>query len=116
MTNNSSASYKKESYPGANPSSFPYESFRDLLDSLSKEQKINQELITSIGFSLRSFTNLYRFLELVPLVASRLVGVDGSLLVPFHCDGRISREQLQVIPESHADQLILKIEQTWIEI
>ena len=54
---------------------------RQLLDSLSKEQRANQELLVSIGFALRSFTNLNRFLELVPVVAARLVGVDGALLV-----------------------------------
>ncbi len=109
MNKNFSAPYRKDSFSSFTDPSFANESARDLLDSLSKEQSINQELITSIGFSLRSFTNLDRFLELVPLVASRLVDVDGSLLVPFHSDGRIAKEQLHVIPNSHADQLILKI-------
>ena len=62
---------------------------RQLLDSLSKEQRSNQELLVSLGFALRSFTNLNRFLELVPVVAARLVGVEGALLVPFHADGRL---------------------------
>ena len=64
-------------------------SLRQLLDSLSKEQRANQELLVSIGFALRSFTNLNRFLELVPVVAARLVGVDGALLIPFQADGRL---------------------------
>jgi len=109
VINKPSASYQKDSCSGPKDSLLAYESAREFLDTLSKEQSINQELITSIGFSLRSFTNLDRFLELVPLVASRLVCVDGSLLVPFHSDGRIAREQLQVIPHTHADNLILKI-------
>ena len=67
---------------------------RQLLDSLSREQRRNQELLASLGFALRSFTNLSRFLELVPLVASRLVEAEGAVLVAFHPDGRLWREQL----------------------
>ena len=41
-------------------------SLRQLFDSLSSEQRRNQDLLVSLGFALRSFTNLQRFLELVP--------------------------------------------------
>ena len=66
-------------------------SLRQLLDSLGKEQRRNQELLASLGFALRSFTNLGRFLELVPLVAARLVEAEGAVLVTFHPDGRLWR-------------------------
>jgi sigma-B regulation protein RsbU (phosphoserine phosphatase) len=65
---------------------------RQLLDSLSREQRRNHELLSSLAFALRSFTNLQRFLELVPLVMARLVESQGSLLVVFHPDGRLWRE------------------------
>ncbi|MFM9086748.1 MAG: serine/threonine protein phosphatase, partial [Cyanobium sp.] len=70
-------------------------SLRQLLDSLSREQRRNHELLSSLAFALRSFTNLQRFLELVPLVMARLVESQGSLLVVFHPDGRLWREHLQ---------------------
>lgn len=70
-------------------------SLRQLLDSLSREQRRNQELLASLAFALRSFTHLGRFLELVPLVTARLVEAQGSVLVVFHPDGRLWREQLQ---------------------
>ncbi|MFM8605383.1 MAG: PP2C family protein-serine/threonine phosphatase [Cyanobium sp.] len=70
-------------------------SLRQLLDSLSREQRRNQELLASLAFALRSFTNLGRFLELVPLLTARLVEAEGSLLVVFHPDGRLWRDQLQ---------------------
>ena len=73
-------------------------SLRQLFDSLSSELRRNQDLLVSLGFALRSFTNLQRFLELVPVVASRLVGVEGALLVPFQSDGRLWRDQLQGSP------------------
>ncbi len=81
-------------------------SLRELLDSLSREQRRNLELLSSLGFALRSYTNLNRFLELVPLVASRLVGAEGAVLVVFHSDGRLWREQLQVsAPERYGELL-----------
>ena len=79
---------------------------RQLLDSLSKEQRSNQELLVSLGFALRSFTNLNRFLELVPVVAARLVGVEGALLVPFHADGRLWNEQLQILTTARSEPVL----------
>ena len=49
----------------------PAASLRQLIDSLNREQRRNQELLASLGFALRSFTNLSRFLELVPLLTPR---------------------------------------------
>ena len=85
------------------------ESLRRLFDSLSSEQRRNQDLLVSLGFALRSFTNLQRFLELVPVVASRLVGVEGALLVPFQSDGRLWRDQLQVVPVESSDDLLRRL-------
>ena len=85
------------------------ESLRELFESLSREQKSNQDLFTSLVFALRSFTNLNRFLELVPVVASRLVDVEGSLLVPFQADGRLWRDQLQITPLDSFDELLRKL-------
>lgn len=82
---------------------------RQLLESLSREQRRNQELLASLGFALRSFTNLNRFLELVPLVSSRLVGAEGSLLVPFHADGRLRKEQFQASPPERSDDLLRQL-------
>ncbi len=84
-------------------------SLRQLLDSLTKEQLRNQELLVSLGFALRSFTNLHRFLELVPVLASRLGGVEGALVVPFLADGRIWRDQLQADPSELNQDLLSKL-------
>ena len=84
-------------------------SLRQLFDSLSSEQRRNQDLLVSLGFALRSFTNLQRFLELVPVVASRLVGVEGALLVPFQTDGRLWRDQLQGSPAEASQDLLQRL-------
>ena len=84
-------------------------SLRQLFDSLSREQRRNQDLLVSLGFALRSFTNLHRFLELVPVVASRLLTVDGALLVPFQADGRLWRDQLQAVPADDCQELLRRL-------
>ena len=84
-------------------------SLRQLFDSLSNEQRRNQDLLVSLAFALRSFTNLHRFLELVPVVASRLVGVDGALIVPFQSDGRLWRDQLQAVPVEQSQDLFRRL-------
>jgi sigma-B regulation protein RsbU (phosphoserine phosphatase) len=82
---------------------------RQLLDSLNREQRRNQDLLASLGFALRSFTNLDRFLELVPLVASRLVDAEGAVLVVFHPDGRLWREHLQASPAQQSSELVRRL-------
>jgi len=84
-------------------------SLRQLLDSLNREQRRNQELLASLAFALRSFTNLHRFLELVPLVTCRLVQAEGSVLVVFHPDGRLWREQLQATPTGRCEELMRQL-------
>ena len=97
MNKNSSISEQKYLQKTNSLSSAASKSLTDLIDSLSKEQIVNQDLLLSLSFALRSFTNLQRFLELIPLLVTQLVGVQGSLLVPFQDNGSIWREQLQIV-------------------
>ena len=76
MNNNSPISQQKYSYKTSSFSHAATDSLTELIDSLGKEQIINQDLLLSLSFALRSFTNLNRFLELIPLFLSRLVGVE----------------------------------------
>jgi sigma-B regulation protein RsbU (phosphoserine phosphatase) len=84
-------------------------SFRQLLDSLNREQRRNQELLSSLAFALRSFTNLKRFLELVPLVTSRLVEAEGCVLLTFHPDGRLRRELVQATPARRCEEVVRQL-------
>lgn len=65
---------------------------KDLVAQLSQQQDKTQELLSSLGFALRSFTNLNQFLELIPLMASRVTNADGSALVFFQPNGQIHLE------------------------
>ena len=99
-------------HPGQPASSQPLAaatSLRQWIDSLNREQSRNQELLASLAFALRSFTNLKRFLELVPLVSSRLVEAEGSVLVVFHPDGRLWRDHLQATPGERCAELLRRL-------
>ncbi|MBE9154796.1 SpoIIE family protein phosphatase [Cyanobium sp. LEGE 06113] len=82
---------------------------RQLLDSLNREQRRNLDLLASLAFALRSVTNLSRLLELVPAVAARLVEADGAVLVVFHEDGRLWKEQLQATPYERCAELLRQL-------
>ncbi|MFM9111170.1 MAG: PP2C family protein-serine/threonine phosphatase, partial [Prochlorococcaceae cyanobacterium] len=84
-------------------------SLRQLLDSLNREQRRSQELLASLAFSLRSITNLGRLLELVPLLAARLVEADGALLLVFHPDGRLWRDHLQATASARCQEALRQL-------
>ena len=90
-------------------SSAASKSLKDLINSLSQEQIFNQDLLLSLSFALRSFTNLQRFLELIPLLVTQLVGVKGSLLIPFQDNGSLWREQLQMVPIDEDQELFRQL-------
>ena len=109
MNKNSSISEQKYLQKTNSLSSAASKSLTDLIDSLSKEQIVNQDLLLSLSFALRSFTNLLRFLELIPLLVTQLVGVQGSLLVPFQDDGSIWREYLQIVSNDEDKELFRQL-------
>ena len=106
---NSPISEQQNQHPTNLFSSAASKSLSDLVHSLSQEQVVNQDLLLSLSFALRSFTNLQRFLELIPLLVTQLVGVKGSLLIPFQDDGSLWREQLQMFPIDEDQELFRKL-------
>ncbi|MEB3295275.1 MAG: PP2C family protein-serine/threonine phosphatase [Synechococcales bacterium] len=77
---------------GSNAS--PVLALKELVARLNREQHKIQDLLSSLGFALRSFNNLNQFLELIPLMASRVTDSDGGALVTFRPNGQIRLERL----------------------
>jgi sigma-B regulation protein RsbU (phosphoserine phosphatase) len=67
----------------------PVLALKELVARLHQEQYRVQNLLTSLGFALRSFNNLNQFLELIPLMAARVADADGSILVQITPEGNI---------------------------
>lgn len=72
----------------------PVFALKELVARLHREQHKIQDLLSSLGFALRSFNNLNQFLELIPLMATRVTDADGSALILLKANGQIKLEQL----------------------
>ena len=72
----------------------PVSALKELVARLHREQYKIQDLLSSLGFALRSFNNLNQFLELIPLMAARVTDADGGALILFKPNGQIRLEQL----------------------
>lgn len=72
----------------------PVAVLKDLVARLHREQNRIQNLLSSLGFALRSFNNLNQFLEIVPLMAARVTDADGGALVLLKPNGQPRLEQL----------------------
>jgi len=72
----------------------PVYALKDLVARLHREQHKIQDLLSSLGFALRSFNNLNQFLELIPLMAARVTDADGGALILFKPNGQVRLEQL----------------------
>ena len=72
----------------------PVFALKELVARLNREQHKIQDLLSSLGFALRSFNNLNQFLELIPLMASRVTDADGGALMLFKPNGQVRLERL----------------------
>ncbi len=79
---------------GPSPEVTPVFALKELVARLNREQHKIQDLLSSLGFALRSFNNLNQFLELIPLMASRVTDADGGALVMFRPNGQVRLERL----------------------
>lgn len=64
----------------------PIVALKELVANLQREQNKIQDLLSSLGFALRSFSNLNQFLELTPLMAARVTDSIGGALVLYKGD------------------------------
>ncbi|MEM9771956.1 MAG: PP2C family protein-serine/threonine phosphatase [Cyanobacteria bacterium P01_D01_bin.73] len=78
----------------------PVFALKELVAQLSREQNKVQDLLSSLGFALRSFKNINQFLELIPLIASRVCNADGGALLLFRSNGQVRLEQLHCTEEA----------------
>ena len=67
---------------------------QEMVARLHKEKQNVNDLLSSLGFALRSFNNLNQFLELIPLMSCRVTHADGGALVLFKPNGQVRFQQL----------------------
>ncbi|XGB38843.1 MAG: PP2C family protein-serine/threonine phosphatase [Cyanobacteria bacterium LVE1205-1] len=69
-------------------------SLKELVSQLYREQIKIQDLLVSLGYALRSLDNLNQFLELIPLIASRVTDTNGGVLFLLKPNGVLHLQQL----------------------
>ncbi len=94
----------------AMPSSTSVYALRELVSRLQREQYKIQDLLGSLGFALRSLNNLSQFLELIPMIASRVTDASGGALVMFQPDGQLRLEQLHCTGSEDCQNVRLALE------
>lgn len=72
----------------------PVSTLKELVANLKREQNKVQNLLSSLGFALRSFNNLNQFLEIIPLMATRVSDADGGAIVLYKEEGIVNIEQV----------------------
>ena len=88
----------------------PVAALKELVARLHREQHKIQNLLSSLGFALRSFNNLNQFLELIPLMAARVTDADGSALILFQTNGQVRLELLHCQEEQACQDIRQAIE------
>lgn len=78
---------------------------KEMVARLHREQQNINELLSSLSFALRSFNNLNQFLELTPLVASRVTDADGGALVLFKPNGQVRFQRLHCQDGRHCQDV-----------
>ncbi|MBE9043130.1 PP2C family protein-serine/threonine phosphatase [Pleurocapsales cyanobacterium LEGE 10410] len=77
----------------SNEVSNPVVALKKLVADLQREQNKVQDLLSSLGFALRSFSNLNQFLELTPLMAARVTDSIGGALILYKAN-KVHLEQI----------------------
>jgi sigma-B regulation protein RsbU (phosphoserine phosphatase) len=70
------------------------QALKELVANLQKEQTKIHDLLSSLGFALRSFSNLNQFLELTPLMTARVTDAEGGVLILLKGNGLLRVEQI----------------------
>ncbi|NEQ32126.1 MAG: GAF domain-containing protein, partial [Leptolyngbya sp. SIO4C5] len=93
--------------PGSSPlpEATPVFALKELVGRLQREQYKIQDLLSSLGFALRSLNNLNQFLELIPLIASRVTDASGGALVLFQPNGQLRLEHLYCQGSKHCQDV-----------
>ncbi len=91
----------------------PVLALKELVARLHREQHKIQDLLSSLGFALRSFNNLNQFLELIPLMATRVTDAEVGALILYKPNGQVKLEQLHC-QDSNQQKIIRKALETAI--
>jgi phosphoserine phosphatase RsbU/P len=83
----------------------PVIDLNELVASLGRQQKKTHELLSNLGFALRSFKNLNQFLELIPMMLTRVTEGESGAIILFKKTGQLQIQQLHCQTEDGCNDL-----------
>jgi len=89
----------------------PVFALKQIVARLQRDQHKIQDLLSSLGFALRSFNNLNQFLDLIPLVTTRVTDAEASVLLARARDARLQLQRLHSLDPQFAGDVRMAIEQ-----
>ncbi len=92
------------------PQITPVSALKELVADLNRQQKKTHELLSNLGFALRSFKNLNQFLELIPLMVTRVTDSEAGAIILFKKTGQLQIQQLHCQGEDGCKDLRQGIE------
>jgi phosphoserine phosphatase RsbU/P len=88
----------------------PAIALKELVANLNRQQRKTHELLSNLGFALRSFKNLNQFLELIPLMVTRVTDANAGAIILFKKTGHLQIYQLHCQSDRNCDRLRQQIE------
>ncbi|MEM9215875.1 MAG: PP2C family protein-serine/threonine phosphatase [Cyanobacteria bacterium P01_F01_bin.150] len=98
------------------PEPTPVLALKDVVTRLYREQNKIHDLLSSLSFALRSLKNLNQFLELTPLIASRVTDAEGGALILIKSDGQLRLERLHCQTSEGCPTVRQSLEQAALQI
>jgi phosphoserine phosphatase RsbU/P len=83
----------------------PTVNLNELVASLGRQQKKTHELLSNLGYALRSFKNLNQFLELIPMMLTRVTEGESGAIILFKKTGQLQTHQLHCQTEDGCSDL-----------
>jgi phosphoserine phosphatase RsbU/P len=83
----------------------PVIALKELVANLNRQQKKTHELLSNLGFALRSFKNLNQFLELIPLMIARVTDTAAGGIVLYKKNGQIQNYQFYASADRGCDRV-----------
>ncbi len=97
------------------PQLTPIVALEQSIANLNRQQRKTHELLSNLGFALRTFKNLNQFLELIPLMVMRVTDGDAGAIILFKKNGQLQIQKLHCQSENSCQELRQGIERAIYE-
>lgn len=88
----------------------PVVDLNELVAGFSRQQQKTHELLSDLSYGLRSFKNLNQFLQLIPLMLTRVTDGESGAIILFKKNGQLQIQQLYCQVQDGCQEIVQGIE------